>query len=150
MPSVGTLTRYCPPQGRIRVENGFSEGDEISVYYDSLLAKVISWGPTRSEAIASMQRALEEFSIEGVKSTIPFCQFVLSHKNFIDGDINTQFIDKHLVADSLSFGAEAELETAAVAAVLLHSRGVNREFVQPNGSNGQRSAWKVSRRDGLR
>ena len=150
MPSVGTLKRYRPPPGRIRVENGFSEGDEITVYYDSLLAKVISWGPTRAEAITSMQRALLEFSIEGVKSTIPFCQFVMNHKNFIDGDINTRFIDKHLLTDSLSLGTEAEMEAAAVAAVLIHSRGVNREAVRMNGSNDRGSTWKVSRRDGLR
>jgi acetyl-CoA carboxylase biotin carboxylase subunit len=56
MPSTGTLTRYALPQGRIRVENGFQEGDEISVFYDSLMAKIISWGETRAAAVASMRR----------------------------------------------------------------------------------------------
>jgi acetyl-CoA carboxylase biotin carboxylase subunit len=149
MPSTGTLTRYQPPQGNIRVENGYSDGDEISVYYDSLMAKVISWGQTRDDAIASMQRALEEFSVEGVKSTIPFCQFVLEHKDFADGNINTRFIEKYSTDFSLRAAGDEEILAAAVSAFLLRIRDPRRHRDLPLGVNGHISKWKAGRREAL-
>lgn len=119
MPSTGVLTRYDTPQGKIRVENGFRAGDEISVYYDSLLAKVIAWGGSRKEAIAAMQRGLGEFRIEGVKSTIPFCEYVLNHKQFVEGTFDTSFIDKHFDPSALNQSSTDEMLAVALVATLI-------------------------------
>jgi acetyl-CoA carboxylase biotin carboxylase subunit len=150
MPSAGMLTQYHPPQGNIRVENGYSEGDEISVYYDSLMAKVISWGQTRADAIASMQRALEEFALEGVKSTIPFCQFVLQHKDFVSGNINTRFIDRHSQDFNLRTAGDEATLAAAVSAVLILSRLADHDSETVLSVDGHVSKWKAVRREVLR
>jgi acetyl/propionyl-CoA carboxylase alpha subunit len=150
LPSTGRLARYRPPEGRIRVENGFRQGDEVSVYYDSLLAKVIAWGATRSDAVASMKGALAEFSIEGVKSTIPFCQFVMSHPAFLKGEIDTGFVDRYYSSPRASQENADQMLAAALAATLL--AGAERHPVTPR-SNGQlesKSNWKLLRQDSVR
>jgi acetyl/propionyl-CoA carboxylase alpha subunit len=150
MPSTGKLIRYQLPQGRIRVENGFQAGDEISVYYDSLMAKVISWGDTRGEAITSMRRALNDFTIEGVKSTISFCASVMRNAKFVEGDIDTRFIDKHFDPSILSIASIDQLLAAAVSAVLI---SVRRKQQTASGSKDVSHAsnrWKDGRRGDLR
>ncbi|MBS4176384.1 acetyl-CoA carboxylase biotin carboxylase subunit [Lederbergia citrea] len=96
MPSAGRIDMYLPPGGYgVRVDSGAYPGYTIPPYYDSMIAKVISYGATREEAIARMKRALEEFIIEGVKTTIPFHLNLLDHETFISGDFNTKFLDIH-------------------------------------------------------
>lgn len=119
MPSTGTLERYDLPQGKIRLENGFQKGDQVSVFYDSLIAKVITWGNDRREAIDIMRRGLAEFRVEGVKTTIPFCDYVLRHSNFIEGNYSTAFVDKHFDPVHLSQVSDAEQVAAALSAALL-------------------------------
>jgi acetyl-CoA carboxylase biotin carboxylase subunit len=150
MPSTGILTRYQPPQGNIRVENGFREGDEISVYYDSLLSKVISWGRTRDNAIATMDRALMEFSIEGVKSTIPLCRSVLAHKDFVDGNIDTRFLDKHFTFFSSGTDGGKEILAAAVSAFLICTGDGTRTLNQPPHDDDSSYKWRFSRREAYR
>jgi acetyl/propionyl-CoA carboxylase alpha subunit len=150
MPSTGILTRYQPPQGNIRVENGFREGDEISVYYDSLLSKVISWGRTRDNAIATMDRALMEFSIEGVKSTIPLCRSVLAHKDFVDGNIDTRFLDKHFTFFSSGTDGGKEILAAAVSAFLICTSDATRTLDQPPHDDDSSYKWRFSRREAYR
>jgi acetyl-CoA carboxylase biotin carboxylase subunit len=149
MPSTGILSRYRLPEGRIRVENGFREGDEISVFYDSLMAKVISWGESRNAAIAAMKRALGDFSIDGVKSTIPFCRFVLESRDFLEGNIDTRFVEKHFTPTSLKADNRDQQLAAAIAAVLM---GVQRKQSQvaSDGMNRESSRWKDSRREVFR
>jgi acetyl-CoA carboxylase, biotin carboxylase subunit len=149
MPSTGILARYRLPEGRIRVENGFREGDEISVFYDSLMAKVISWGESRDAAIVAMRRALGEFSIEGVKSTIPFCRFVLNTKDFVEGTIDTSFVEKHFAPIALKENKGEHELAAAIAAVFMAVRGKERRATS-NGSHQDRSRWKENRREVLR
>ncbi len=99
MPSPGLITFYERPAGHsIRVDDYVYSGYELPYFYDSLLSKVIVWGNTREEAMARMKRALNEFNIEGIKTTIPFHQQVLKHPLFIDGDIYTTFAQE-LVSD---------------------------------------------------
>lgn len=96
MPSPGVIKRYLPPGGfGVRVDSAAYEGDEISPFYDSLVAKVIVWGKTRQEAIVRMKRALSEFVIEGVYTTISFHQKLLEHEVFLSGDFNTGFLERH-------------------------------------------------------
>lgn len=96
MPSPGTVTKYLPPGGfGVRVDSAAYPGYEISPFYDSLVAKVIVWGSNRQQAIQRMQRALGEFVIEGIKTTIPFHQQLLAQEMFIKGECNTNFLETH-------------------------------------------------------
>jgi len=93
-PSPGVIREYLPPGGiGVRVDSAVFPGYRIPPYYDSMIAKVITWGRTREESIARMRRALEEFVIEGVETTIPFHLQVLNHPKFLAGDINTKFLE---------------------------------------------------------
>ncbi|MBI4590980.1 MAG: acetyl-CoA carboxylase biotin carboxylase subunit [Candidatus Rokubacteria bacterium] len=95
MPSPGTISALRLPEGEgIRVECGVAEGVTVSVHYDPLLAKVIAWGQDRDEALERMQRALSEFSVEGVKTTLPFHRAVLSSELFKRGQVHTQLVEQ--------------------------------------------------------
>lgn len=94
MPSPGKVEMYLPPGGLgIRVDSAVYPGYVIPPFYDSMVAKLISYGETREEAIARMKRALEEFVIDGVKTTIPFHLKLMNHEKFIEGDFNTKFLE---------------------------------------------------------
>jgi len=96
MPSIGKLTCYRPPAGiGIRVDDGYEEGLEIPVHYDPLIAKLVVFGKDRDEAIAVMLKAISDYVIHGVKTTLPFGQFVLKNKYFLSGDFNTNFVSQH-------------------------------------------------------
>jgi len=96
LPSAGKIEMYLPPGGfGVRVDSGAYPGYTIPPYYDSMIAKVISYGATREEAIARMKRALEEFVIDGIKTTIPFHLNLLEHETFVSGDFNTKFLEIH-------------------------------------------------------
>jgi acetyl-CoA carboxylase biotin carboxylase subunit len=100
MPSAGKITMYLPPGGYgVRVDSAAYPGYVIPPYYDSMIAKVITYGHTREEAIARMKRALSEFVIEGVHTTIPFHLKLLSHEQFVDGQFNTKFLEIYNVMD---------------------------------------------------
>jgi acetyl-CoA carboxylase biotin carboxylase subunit len=105
MPCPGLINLYLPPGGPgVRVDSHMYPGYRIPANYDSLLAKLIVWGPTRTEAIARAKRALHEFVIGGVTTIIPFHEMVLDHPQFIAGDIQTDFIQKHLLAPVTTHG----------------------------------------------
>lgn len=96
MPSPGKITMYLPPGGLgVRVDSAAYPGYTIPPYYDSMIAKVITYGETREEAIAKMKRALHEFVIEGIETTIPFHLRLLDHETFVSGDFNTKFLELH-------------------------------------------------------
>lgn len=96
MPSPGKVQMYLPPGGLgVRVDSAAYQGYVIPPFYDSMIAKVISYGATREEAIARMHRALSEFVIEGIDTTIPFHINLLEHEVFRDGDFNTKFLETY-------------------------------------------------------
>jgi acetyl-CoA carboxylase, biotin carboxylase subunit len=96
MPSPGKITMYLPPGGLgVRVDSAAYPGYTIPPFYDSMIAKVITYGATRSEAIAKMKRALQEFVIEGIDTTIPFHLRLLENETFVSGDFNTKFLEIH-------------------------------------------------------
>jgi acetyl-CoA carboxylase biotin carboxylase subunit len=98
-PQTGVVEQYLPPGGPgVRVDSHLFAGYSIPPHYDSLLAKLIVWADTREAAIARMQRALAEFVIEGVTTTIPFHQRLLKHEGFIRGDTYTRFLQEEAVA----------------------------------------------------
>lgn len=96
MPSPGKITMYLAPGGPgVRIDSAAYPGYTIPPYYDSMIAKVITYGATRDEAIAKMIRALEEFVIEGIETTIPFHLRLLGNATFVSGDFNTKFLELH-------------------------------------------------------
>jgi propionyl-CoA carboxylase alpha chain len=98
LPSIGRLTRYRPPAeaatatGVVRNDTGVYEGGEISMYYDPMIAKLCTWGPTRADAIEGMRVALDSFEVEGIGHNLPFCSAVMDHPRFTSGNITTAFI----------------------------------------------------------
>jgi len=95
MPSPGTLVRWVPPEGPgLRLESGVTEGCQVSVHYDPLLAKLVATGATREEARARMEAALEAFVIEGVKTVIPFHLRVMRSAAFREGRVHTQLVEQ--------------------------------------------------------
>jgi acetyl-CoA carboxylase biotin carboxylase subunit len=98
-PQTGTIEQYLPPGGPgVRVDSHLFAGYEVPPHYDSLLAKLIVWADTREAAIARMHRALDEFIIEGITTTIPFHQRLLRHPGFISGETYTRFIQEEAMA----------------------------------------------------
>lgn len=96
MPSAGHIPFYLAPGGiGVRVDSAVYPGYTISPHYDSMIAKLIVWGATREEAIQRMKRALHEFAIDGIKTTIPFHLKVLDHEKFISGDFDIKFLEEH-------------------------------------------------------
>ncbi|WP_374721535.1 acetyl-CoA carboxylase biotin carboxylase subunit [Peribacillus tepidiphilus] len=101
MPSPGKINMYLPPGGYgVRIDSAAYPGYSIPPYYDSMIAKVITHGKTREEAIARMKRALGEFVIEGIHTTIPFHLKLLQHEKFVEGDFNTKFLELYDVMKS--------------------------------------------------
>jgi len=95
-PSPGTISRYIPPGGPgVRIDTHVHQGWTVSPSYDSMIAKVIVHKPTRNEAIATMKRALREFIIEPIKTTIPVCLDILSHNLFVKNKIDTGFVERN-------------------------------------------------------
>jgi len=120
LPDTGTLTRYQPPKGPgIRVDDGMIEGQEVSIFYDPMVAKLVATGNSREAAIARMIRAIDEYEIVGIKTTLPFCKFVMQHEAFVSGKFNTKFVDEHFKPDFLKEALTAEeQEMAALVAVM--------------------------------
>jgi propionyl-CoA carboxylase alpha chain len=118
LPDIGTLTTYKRPQGHgIRVDDGFEEGMSIPFYYDPMIAKMICQAVSREEAIAKTLRAIAEYEIMGVQTTLSFCDFVLRHEAFKSGKFDTRFVEKYFSPSLLQSGStEAEEIIAAIVA----------------------------------
>lgn len=97
LPSIGNLTRYVEPSSTddsVRVDSGVREGGEISMYYDPLISKLVTYGPTREAAIEQMRLALDSYVIRGVTSNINFLRALMDHPRWISGDMTTKFIEE--------------------------------------------------------
>ena len=115
-PSTGKIIELIEPGGiGVRVDSGIYEGFEVPIYYDPLIAKLLVWAPTRKEAIKRMRRALSEYIIRGIKTSIPFHQIVMQNPNFIAGDYDTTFIDR--ILGKIEYKKD-NYEVAAIAAVV--------------------------------
>ncbi|PJJ07122.1 propionyl-CoA carboxylase alpha chain [Flavobacterium sp. 1] len=118
LPSVGHLDVYELPVGEgIRVDNGFEQGMDVPIYYDPMLAKLITYGQTREEAIQLMIKAIEDYQVEGVQTTLPFGKFVFEHEAFRSGKFDTHFVKKYYNADALKNQMAQEAEIAALVAL---------------------------------
>jgi acetyl/propionyl-CoA carboxylase alpha subunit len=96
LPSIGTLEKYQMPKGpNIRVDNGYYEGQEIPIYYDPMISKLTVWGQNRGEAIQLLKKAILDYKISGVQTTLPFGLYVANHEVFKDGSYSTNFVEKY-------------------------------------------------------
>ena len=129
LPSIGRLSRYRPPVegptergGVVRNDTGVFEGGEISMYYDPMIAKLCTWGPTRGDAIEEMRLALDTFEVEGIGHNLPFVSAVMEHPRFVSGNITTAFI-----AEEYPEGFKgARLEPGLVRRVAAAAAAMNR------------------------
>jgi acetyl-CoA carboxylase biotin carboxylase subunit len=119
LPDIGNLKVYKRPQGPgIRVDDGFEQGMDIPIYYDPMIGKLISKGKDRDEAISRMIRAIEEFQIVGVETTLPFCKFAIDHNAFRSGKFDTKFVENYFTPEVLNNDAtNDEEEIAAIFAM---------------------------------
>lgn len=120
LPDIGTLRTYRPAVGPgVRVDDGFEEGMEIPIHYDPMIAKLVVHGATREDALARMRRAIADYEITGVATTLPFCLFVMSHESFISGNFDTHFVATHFSPEKLIQKNPDEMEMAALMAAIV-------------------------------
>jgi acetyl-CoA carboxylase biotin carboxylase subunit len=118
LPSIGTITKYIKPAGEgIRVDDGYEEGMEVSIYYDPMIAKLVVHGKTRTEAIQKMLEAIKEYKIEGVATTLSFGTFVFEHDAFFTGKFDTHFVKNYYTPEKIKEKQKANAEIAAAAAL---------------------------------
>lgn len=114
LPDIGTLKTYQRPQGNgIRVDDGFEQGMSIPFYYDPMIAKLICHAETRELAMDKMIRAIEEYEITGVETTLGFCKYVMQHEAFRSGNFDTKFVEKYFKPEVLNAVPEAVEEFLA-------------------------------------
>lgn len=144
LPNVGTLSVYQPPRGvGVRVDDGYEQGMEIPIYYDSMIAKLITYGRNREEAIQRMIRAIDEYKITGCETTLPFCRFVMKHPAFVKAQFDTNFVKNYFKPEYLHRENEKEVEVAALAAELFFEDTNTASLVKPTESKV--SLWRNNR-----
>lgn len=146
LPHIGKITTYRRPMGPgVRVDDGFEEGMEIPIFYDPMIAKLITHGKDRSEAIARMVRAIDEYEITGCQTTLGFCRWAIQHPAFVSGEFDTHFVKKYFTPDVLISENDDEMVIAALAAVdwMMKSDKTSQKLV----TTGETSRWYSSRKN---
>ncbi len=146
LPDIGTLKTYKRPQGHgIRVDDGFEQGMSIPFYYDPMIAKMICHDETRERAISKMVRAIDDYEITGVETTLGFCKYVMQHDAFASGKFDTKFVEKYFKPENLqTIPTEEEQQIASLLAVqMLTHKKTN--TIAHTESTGARSNWKKNR-----
>ena len=147
LPDIGKLQTYRRPQGPgVRVDDGFEEGMNIPIYYDPMIAKLVTYAEDRITAIQRMTRAIDEYEISGVATTLEFCRFAINHEAFVSGNFDTHFVKDHFKPEYLDEPQIAnEVALAAFIGSIALSSASNSE-----SSNVQQkpitSKWKINRR----
>lgn len=147
MPSPGRITRLRVPQGPgVRDDGGVYEGAEVSIYYDPMISKFAVHGRDRSEAIDRMRRALAEYEIGGIKTTLPFFRDLMDDEEFIEGRLDTGFIPRFNERKKAKEPTDVERDMAIIAAALLNSKPKASASTPVNGNNGQPGKWALAGR----
>lgn len=134
LPDIGTLEVYKRPTGEgVRVDDGFEEGMEIPIYYDPMISKLIVHAPTREEAIEKMTKAIGDYDIVGIKTTLDFCKFTINHDAFKSGDFDTHFVPQYFSDTSVMDNADKNMQE--IAAVMANY------FVE---SNAEKTSYEAS------
>ena len=145
LPDIGKLETYRRPQGNgVRVDDGLEEGMDIPIYYDPMIAKLVTHGKDREEAIRRMTKAIDEYVITGVETTLAFCKYTINHEKFKDTTFDTNFVKNYFSDPSVldNFDPEEEKVAAMFAALLFD--GLNKGN-QASNSGTSKSSWKSNR-----
>jgi propionyl-CoA carboxylase alpha chain len=142
LPDIGTLVTYQRPQGPgIRVDDGFEEGMTIPIYYDPMIAKLITHAADRNSAIDRMIRAIDDYKISGIQTTLGFCRFALNHHAFRSGNFDTKFVENFFSPAVLDpTFEENELELLSALAVEFLTKSETKKTVTER--NNSVSAWR--------
>lgn len=145
LPDIGKLVTYQRPQGNgVRVDDGLEEGMDIPIYYDPMIAKLITHGKDREEAIQRMNKAIDEYEITGVETTLDFCKYAINHPVFKDSSFDTNFVKNYFTDSSvLDNHNEQEEKVAAIFAALEFES--NKSTPTSLSSAGSISPWKKNR-----
>lgn len=144
LPDIGTLQTYVTPKGPgVRVDDGFEQGMEIPIYYDPMIAKLITYGKDRTEAIERMIRAIDEYNITGITTTLSFGRFVMQHEAFTSGNFDTHFVKKYFTPESLQTGTETE---ALIAALVMEKLLATKKVAFAETTDVAESNWVRNRR----
>ena len=145
MPDIGNLRVYKRPHGvGVRVDDGFEEGMDIPIYYDPMISKLVTYGKDREEARMRMIRAIEDYKIVGLSTTMEFARFVMEHESFISGDFDTHFVKKHFSPELLDAQEKNDEDVASTIVAKLVADANKKAEVLENGSSA-RSNWKIKR-----
>ena len=145
VPSIGTLVKWLPPNGPgLRLDSGVAQGQEISTYYDPLLAKLIAWGPDRSSSLQRMDLALSQFPVLGLVTNIPFLHDVIRHPGFLEGDYDTGFLTGHSDVGQKELPEEALNLARALAAWASHGVSGQRTQIQAGPAEAQNNPWRTA------
>jgi acetyl-CoA carboxylase biotin carboxylase subunit len=118
LPSVGTLSTYERPTGEgVRLDDGYEKGMEIPIYYDPMIAKLVTFGKDRNEALQKMKTAIKDYKIEGVATTLPFGDFVFNHEAFISGHFDTHFVKNYYSPELIKEQLKKKAKIAALSAL---------------------------------
>ena len=144
LPDIGILQTYITPKGPgVRVDDGFEQGMEIPIYYDPMIAKLITYGKDRTEAIERMIRAIDEYQISGIQTTLAFGKFVMQHPAFISGNFDTHFVEKYFSPAVENGDGQEAMMAALIAAQFIKQQNPEKgENLSPSPA----SNWKMNRR----
>ncbi|WP_439474528.1 acetyl-CoA carboxylase biotin carboxylase subunit [Algoriphagus formosus] len=145
LPDIGKLQTYQRPQGPgIRVDDGFEEGMQIPIYYDPMISKLITHAENREAAISRMIRAIDDYQITGIQTTLSFCRFALQHEAFVSGNFDTKFVEKYFTPDVLddSLSEEEESLIAALAVEFFEKEKQATQGSSESAKSNQNSAWR--------
>ena len=147
-PSPGLITRLAIPSGPgIRSDSGVYQGWRVPLDYDPLLAKLVVWGTDRQQAVARMRRALSEYEVAGPQTNLQFFRQLLAHPEFVDGQLDTGFIDRMLAEGTLRISPPPELGQIAILAAALEMRRTQKSRRAGSRPNGRMSRWKMAGRE---
>jgi len=147
LPSVGNLTDYVIPKGPgVRVDDCMEPGMEIPIFYDNMISKLIAWGENRETAISRLIRAIDEYRITGIETTLDFGKFVLNHSDFRSGNFDTHFIAKNYNPEEQTGEplSSEEQNAAAMAAVAFFQRG--KSSAETTAVSALESGWLKNRK----
>jgi propionyl-CoA carboxylase alpha chain len=146
LPDIGTLKTYKRPQGHgIRVDDGFEQGMSIPFYYDPMIAKMICHDETRERAISKMVRAIDDYEITGVETTLGFCKYVMQHDSFTSGKFDTKFVEKYFKPENLQTVPTPEEEKIASLLAVKMLTQKKHTTVTSTETTEAKSNWKKNR-----
>jgi acetyl-CoA carboxylase biotin carboxylase subunit len=150
LPSPGHIDALRVPSGPgIRDDSGAEAGDDVPIFYDPLISKLVAWGSDRSQTIARMRRALGEYDVVGIKTSIPFFRWMLEQPDFLEARFHTAYLDEVLrtrAGEPFTSADDERIDAAVIAAAIQHVLHPNR--LNPiNPMNPTKSGWKERARN---